>query len=106
MGEPNEKTFQSEIPNQDDSPPFEEIGDGIDIFVSYRVRPDEGLAGELKNLLESSIEPKPRVFVSGLGGGACKCSKLPRTTPSGCDESSGVCRSYHEGINGPRMGLL
>jgi hypothetical protein len=40
----------------------------IDIFVSYRVRPDEKLAGELRILLETSIEPKPRVFVSGLGG--------------------------------------
>ncbi len=39
-----------------------------DIFISYRVRPDEELAGELKTLLEGAIEPKPQVFVSGLGG--------------------------------------
>jgi hypothetical protein len=42
--------------------------DGFDIFVSYRVRPDEELAGELRTLLEATIDPKPRVFVSGLGG--------------------------------------
>lgn len=40
----------------------------VDIFVSYRVRPDEELAGELKALLESAIDPAPVVFVSGLGG--------------------------------------
>ncbi len=40
----------------------------FDIFVSYRVRNDEELAGELKVLLESAIEPTPRVFISGLGG--------------------------------------
>ncbi len=41
---------------------------GFNIFISYRVRPDEELAGELRALLESAIEPKPRVFISGLGG--------------------------------------
>jgi hypothetical protein len=41
---------------------------GFEIFISYRVRPDEDLAGELRSLLESAIEPRPRVFVSGLGG--------------------------------------
>ncbi|HVY29111.1 MAG TPA: hypothetical protein VHB79_21280 [Polyangiaceae bacterium] len=40
----------------------------FEIFISYRVRPDEELAGELKALLESAIEPRPKVFVSGLGG--------------------------------------
>ena len=39
-----------------------------DIFISYRVRPDEPLAQALKNLLESACEPTPKVFVSGLGG--------------------------------------
>jgi len=48
--------------------PIESQPDGFDIFVSYRVRPDEELAGELRTLLESTIDPKPRVFVSGLGG--------------------------------------
>lgn len=40
----------------------------FDIFISYRVKPDEALAAELRTLLESSIEPMPRVFVSGVGG--------------------------------------
>lgn len=51
---------------QSDAVP-DDAGD-VDIFVSYRVRPDESLAGELKALLESAIDPRPRVFVSGLGG--------------------------------------
>ena len=40
----------------------------VEVFISYRVRPDEELAGELRTLLESAIDPRPRVFVSGLGG--------------------------------------
>jgi len=68
MSEQDESTFPAEIPNQEETVPSEDAPDGVDIFVSYRVRPDEGLASELKNLLESSIEPKPHVFVSGLGG--------------------------------------
>jgi hypothetical protein len=43
-------------------------GQSPDIFVSYRVRPDEDLAGELRTLLEGAIDPRPQVFVSGLGG--------------------------------------
>src|SRR5687767_6356281 len=38
------------------------------VFISYRVKPDETLAAELKLLVESAIEPSPRVFVSGVGG--------------------------------------
>lgn len=40
----------------------------FDIFVSYRVRPDEYIANAVKVLLESALSPKPRVFVSGIGG--------------------------------------
>lgn len=43
-------------------------GREIDVFVSYRVDPDEPLAEELKALLEGAIEPTPSVFVSGAGG--------------------------------------
>ncbi len=39
-----------------------------DVFISYRVRPDEPLARALKRLLETALDPTPNVFVSGLGG--------------------------------------
>lgn len=42
-------------------------GEGT-IFISYRVTPDEPIAAALKELLESCLNPKPSVFVSGLGG--------------------------------------
>jgi hypothetical protein len=38
------------------------------VFVSYRVRPDEPIAAALKTLLEATIDPRPMVWVSGLGG--------------------------------------
>jgi hypothetical protein len=38
------------------------------IFISYRVTPDEPIAAAMKELLESCLNPKPFVFVSGLGG--------------------------------------
>ncbi len=38
------------------------------IFISYRVNPDEHVARALRRLIESSIEPAPAVFVSGAGG--------------------------------------
>ncbi|MEM9453922.1 MAG: toll/interleukin-1 receptor domain-containing protein [Myxococcota bacterium] len=43
-------------------------GETFDIFISYRVRPDEPLAAAVKTLLESSLSPNPKVFVSGIGG--------------------------------------
>lgn len=39
-----------------------------DIFVSYRTDPDKKLADALKQLLESTIDPPPRVFVAASGG--------------------------------------
>jgi hypothetical protein len=38
------------------------------VFISYRVKPDEPIAGAVKALLEGTIEPPPEVFVSGVGG--------------------------------------
>jgi hypothetical protein len=40
----------------------------VQIFVSYRVVPDQRIASALKRLIETSIEPLPNVFVSGAGG--------------------------------------
>jgi tetratricopeptide (TPR) repeat protein len=39
-----------------------------DVFVSYRVDPDQETAVALKKLIAGSIEPTPCVFVSGEGG--------------------------------------
>jgi hypothetical protein len=45
------------------------IGNGdFDVFVSYRVTPDQYIAQALKTLICTSIEPTPNVFVSGKGG--------------------------------------
>jgi TIR domain len=44
-----------------------QTGEGT-IFISYRVTPDEPIAAALKEFLESCLNPKPSVFVSGLGG--------------------------------------
>lgn len=38
------------------------------IFISYRISSDQKVASALKKLLEGSIDPPPRVFVSGDGG--------------------------------------
>jgi hypothetical protein len=38
------------------------------VFISYRVVPDEPIAGALKELVEACLNPAPHVFVSGLGG--------------------------------------
>jgi hypothetical protein len=38
------------------------------VFISYRVVPDEPIAGALKELLEGCLKPAPNAFVSGLGG--------------------------------------
>lgn len=43
-------------------------GPRADVFVSYRVSSDQRIAGALKRLIESSIDPPPVVFVSGIGG--------------------------------------
>ncbi len=40
----------------------------FDIFISYRVQSDQALAKALQHLIETSIRPTPRVFVSGSGG--------------------------------------
>lgn len=39
----------------------------VSIFVSYRIAPDQILALALKRLIESALEPRPHVFVSGAG---------------------------------------
>lgn len=38
------------------------------VFISYRVHPDQVIAAAVKKLIESTLEPSPQVFVSGLGG--------------------------------------
>jgi tetratricopeptide (TPR) repeat protein len=42
--------------------------EGPDVFISYRLEPDQATASALKRLVEGSIEPTPSVFVSGAGG--------------------------------------
>ena len=39
-----------------------------DVFISYRVDPDEVLAEALKRLIEAAITPSPQVFVATVGG--------------------------------------
>lgn len=38
------------------------------VFISYRVHPDQVVAAGVKKLIESTLKPRPHVFVSGLGG--------------------------------------
>jgi tetratricopeptide (TPR) repeat protein len=40
----------------------------FNIFISYRTNPDQCHAIAIKELIESSIEPQPKVFVAGAGG--------------------------------------
>lgn len=40
----------------------------VDIFVSYRVIPDERKAEALKRLIQTSLKPTPNVFVASVGG--------------------------------------
>lgn len=42
--------------------------EAVHVFISYRIDPDAPLATALKRLIESAIEPQPKVFVSGDGG--------------------------------------
>jgi tetratricopeptide (TPR) repeat protein len=43
-------------------------GDAPLVFISYRVNPDEKVAGAVQRLIKTAIDPAPDVFVSGLGG--------------------------------------
>lgn len=51
-----------------ESPLAKDVSSAAQIFISYRVTPDQRIAVALKRLLEASIDPAPNVFVSGAGG--------------------------------------
>lgn len=64
---------EREVPTSEDGaeagePVSASAGDTSVVFVSYRVHPDQAIAGAVKRLIESALTPPPRVFVSGLGG--------------------------------------
>lgn len=48
--------------------PVESMDRPYDVFVSYRVKPDESVARAIQRLIEGSIDPTPKVFLSSLGG--------------------------------------
>jgi len=48
--------------------PAVRASEGPDVFISYRLDPDQATANALKKLVEGSIAPTPAVFVSGAGG--------------------------------------
>jgi hypothetical protein len=52
----------------DDEPTPAPLATAYDVFVSYRLDPDQPVAVALRRLIEGSLEPSPRVFVSGAGG--------------------------------------
>jgi hypothetical protein len=51
-----------------ESTPALRAWEGPDVFISYRLDPDQATANALKKLVEGSIVPTPVVFVSGAGG--------------------------------------